>query len=102
MKTTRKVQKTVEQEETVSLTCDFCGCDLHTKLVSTEEKEAEQHLSIEPFGSFYSDITVECRISNGYPEGGYGHTFSLDVCIPCFKQRIMDKAQTHTHKESDY
>lgn len=52
------------------------------------------------YKSLDSDIEVNMRISQGYPEAGRSYAYDLDVCLACFKTQIMDKVKNYTKTET--
>jgi hypothetical protein len=82
MKTYRKIVSTITQTELDSHICDFCS----KKIVES------------PGAYEVSTASVKMSIGINYPEDSYGETTSVDICVECFKGKLMPWAESQGAK----
>ncbi len=64
--------------------CDICNED-----IDALERELNES------GWFSSEVEVSLKEGYFYPEGGYGHEYSVDICRNCFLELIVPWLREH-------
>ena len=77
MKYTETKPETIERERVVATECDLC----HTKKTG-DGWWGENAYDV-------AETQVSCRWGSNYPEGGWGSEIEVDICLKCFKQRVV-------------
>jgi len=90
-----KTWKKVPSERTVldKMNCDLC------KKESRKDDWTTQGYDI-------AETEISIREGTSYPEGGYGTEITFDICIDCFKNKIIPWFKSQgiigTEKDWDY
>ena len=71
-----KVEETKVVEKLVEVRCDLC-------------KEVIPDSPAWGSGNNYEEVIVEAKYGMMYPESGSGEEISFDVCLRCFRERIV-------------
>jgi len=77
---TKKVQKTVEEDEITSVQCDFCGKDFGELAKDFQ---------------CYGEITIDFGFGCSFDEA----KFSLEICDSCFIKYFSDKLKLQLNKQ---
>ena len=87
MKHTKVIEIPATTQEVVDfVTCDLCGQVIEEKLYEVDE------------------VTIKHTEGWSYPDGGYGTTYTLDMCGFCFRENLVPylKDQGAVLIESDW
>lgn len=69
------------QEVTVDTVCDICKQSLDKDKQNYEVRDQVVQLRYR--------VAVEGSWGTSYPEGGYGTTIKVDMCVQCFKEKLV-------------
>ena len=85
---TRPVPATTQQV-LVETTCDICG---------KVAKRGNWDSATFEVNETELEVTVKQRDGKNYPEGGWGTEVSVDLCPPCFKDKLIPWLESQVAK----